>query len=83
MFYDFANDSAIEFELVMMSQSQFDFNKSSALYYVVEFPDEENNGITPLSVVSYKWLGGANQCFWPGRAKADKERMKMFHMREL
>ncbi|KAK4877216.1 hypothetical protein RN001_009722 [Aquatica leii] len=60
-----------------MLQSQFDFNKSSALYYVVEFPDEENNGITPLSVVSYKWLGGANQCFWPGRAKADKERMKM------
>ncbi|KAK4874726.1 hypothetical protein RN001_014086 [Aquatica leii] len=51
--------------------------RSSALYYVVEFPDEENNGITPLSVVSYKWLGGANQCFWPGRAKADKERMKM------
>ncbi|KAK4886118.1 hypothetical protein RN001_002389 [Aquatica leii] len=34
---------------------------SFALYYVVEFPDEENNGITPLSVVSYKWLGGANE----------------------
>ncbi|KAK4881808.1 hypothetical protein RN001_005127 [Aquatica leii] len=27
IFYDFANDSAIEFELVTMSQSQFDFNK--------------------------------------------------------
>ncbi|KAF5289309.1 hypothetical protein FQA39_LY15147 [Lamprigera yunnana] len=50
-------------------------SKKLLLYYVVECPNEKENGITPLSIVSHKWISGPHECFWSVSIISDKQKI--------
>lgn len=45
-------------------------------YYIVEFPDEVENGITAMAIVPYTWLitdkNNMVRCMWPTHIGSDK-----------
>lgn len=43
-------------------------------YYVVEFPQEIENGQVPMAIVPYVWIVcNGQKCYWPQNFKNNKE----------
>ncbi|CAH0553200.1 unnamed protein product [Brassicogethes aeneus] len=58
--------------VLMQHNNKFVFAKN---YYLVEFPEEFENGQLPMAIIPKTWLVGNKQCLWPS-FKNEKDKIK-------